>query len=43
VDGYGIPVEDIVSSVDGWLLAWPMIHNQAAGTGEAVAFLLFEK
>ena len=43
VDGYGEPVEDIVSSVDGWLLAWPMIHNQAAGTGETVAFLLFEK
>ena len=43
VDGYGEPVEDIVSSVDGWLLAWPMIHNQAAGTGESVAFLVFEK
>jgi predicted deacylase len=43
VNGYGDPVEDIVSSVDGWLLAWPMINNQAAGTGEHVAFLLFNK
>jgi predicted deacylase len=43
VNGYGDPVEDIVSSVDGWLLAWPMVNNQAAGTGEHVAFLAFEK
>jgi predicted deacylase len=41
VDAYGDPVEDIVSPVDGWLLAWPMIHNQAAGTGEHVAFIAF--
>jgi predicted deacylase len=43
VNGYGDPVEDIVSTVDGWLLAWPMINNQAAGTGEHVTFLAFEK
>jgi predicted deacylase len=43
LNGYGEPVEDIVSSVDGWLLAWPMLNNQAAGTGEHVAFLLFKK
>jgi len=42
VDAYGDPVEDIISPVDGWLLAWPMINNQAAGTGEHVAFLAFE-
>ena len=42
VDVYGDPVEDIISPVDGWLLAWPMINNQAAGTGEHVAFLAFE-
>ncbi len=41
MDAYGDPVEDIVSTVDGWLLAWPMIHNQAAGTGDHVAFLAF--
>jgi len=41
VDHFGDPVEDIVSTVDGWLLAWPMINNQAAGTGEHVAFLAF--
>jgi predicted deacylase len=40
---YGEPVEDIVSPVDGWLLAWPMISNQSAGTGEHVAFIAFEK
>ncbi len=43
VNVYGDPVEDIVSPVDGWLLAWPMINNQAAGTGEHVAFIAFEK
>lgn len=42
VDVYGDPVEDIISSVDGWLLAWPMMNNQAAGTGDHVAFLAFE-
>lgn len=42
VDAYGDAVEEIVSSVDGWLLAWPMIHNQAAGSGDHVAFLAFE-
>ena len=42
VDVYGDPVEDIISPVDGWLLAWPMINNQAVGTGEHVAFLAFE-
>jgi predicted deacylase len=41
VDVYGEPVEDIVSPVDGWLLAWPMFHNQAAGTGDHVAFVAF--
>ncbi len=42
VNSYGDPVEDIVSPVDGWLLAWPMINNQSAGTGEHVAFIAFE-
>lgn len=43
VNVYGEPVEDIVSPADGWLLAWPMIHNQAAGTGEHVAFIAFKE
>ena len=42
VNLYGEMVENIVSTVDGWLLAWPMIHNQAAGTGEMVAFIAYE-
>lgn len=41
VNPFGDPIEDIVSPVDGWLLAWPMINNQSAGTGEHVAFLAF--
>jgi len=43
VDHYGDPVEDIISPVEGWLLAWPMIHNQAAGTGKMVAFIAYEQ
>ena len=43
VNGYGDPVEDIVSTVDGWLLAYPMMDNQSVGTGEVAAFLLFRK
>ena len=43
VDNYGYPVEDIISTVDGWLLAWATIHNQAAGTGDFSTFLAFEK
>jgi predicted deacylase len=42
VNPFGEPIEDIVSPVDGWLLAWPMINNQSAGTGEHVAFLAFK-
>jgi hypothetical protein len=43
VDNYGDPVEEVTSSVDGWLLAWPLVNNQAVGTGEHVAFLAFKK
>ena len=43
VNSYGDPVEDVVSTVDGWLLAWPMFNNQAAGSGEHVCFLAFEQ
>jgi predicted deacylase len=43
VDHYGEPVEDIISTVDGWLLAWATVHNQAAGSGDFATFLAFEK
>lgn len=43
VDLYGDPVEDLVSTVDGWLLAWATVHNQAAGSGDFATFLAFEK
>ncbi len=43
VDHFGDTVEDIVSPVDGWLLALPWLDNQAANTGDFVAFFLFPR
>lgn len=43
VDVYGDPVEDVVSPVDGWLLAFPLLGNQAVNTGDILAFFLFNK
>ena len=43
VDAYGEPLEEIVSPVDGWLLAFPLLGNQAVFTGDLLAFFLFEK
>lgn len=43
VDTFGDPVEEIVSPVDGWLMAFPLLGNQAAGTGDILAFFAFEK
>ena len=43
VNAYGDPVEDIVSPVDGWLLAWSFMGNQAANSGDILAFFLFER
>jgi predicted deacylase len=39
---HGDVVEEIASPVDGWILAYPMMHNQAAATGDFVAFLALE-
>ena len=36
---HGDVVEEITSPVDGWILAYPMMRNQAAATGDFVAFL----
>lgn len=36
---HGDIVEEIASPVDGWILAYPMMRNQAAATGDFVAFL----
>lgn len=43
VDHYGEPVEDILSPIDGWLLALPWLDNQAANTGDMVGFFLFPR
>lgn len=43
VDVYGEEVEPIVSPVDGWLMAFPLLDNQAAGSGDFLAFFAFPK
>jgi uncharacterized protein len=43
VDAYGDPLEDIISPVDGWLLAWSFMGNQAANTGDILAFFVFQQ
>lgn len=40
-DPYGDVVEEVTSPVDGWILAYPSMHNQAAATGDFAAFLAF--
>jgi predicted deacylase len=40
---HGDVVEEIASPVDGWILAYPMMRNQAAATGDFVAFLALER
>lgn len=42
-DAYGELVEEVVSPVDGFLLAYPLRETQAAGTGTDIAFLIFPK
>ena len=42
VDAYKEPVEEIVSPVDGWMVAWPFL-NQSVGTGDLVAMYVFKK
>jgi predicted deacylase len=43
VDHYGEAIEDVVSPVDGWQLAFPLLDNQAVNTGDLLAFFLFPK
>jgi predicted deacylase len=42
VDVYGDPVEEIVSPVDGWLLAWPVL-NQSVFSGDWLAMFVHLK
>lgn len=43
VDVYGDEVEPVVSPVEGWLLAFPLLNNQAVGTGDILAFFALPK
>jgi predicted deacylase len=43
VDLYGDEVEPVISPVDGWLLAFPLLNNQAVGTGDILAFFAIPK
>jgi hypothetical protein len=38
-NGFGDVTEDIKTPVSGNLLAYPLVANQAASTGEIVAFI----
>lgn len=40
-DVFGDVVDEVRSPVDGWILAWPWIHNQAVATGDVLAFIAF--
>jgi hypothetical protein len=33
----------VVSPVEGWLLAFPLLNNQAVGTGDILAFFALPK
>lgn len=41
VSVYGEGIRNIESPVDGWLLAFPFLGNQAVGTGDILAFFAF--
>ncbi len=43
LDAFGDVVEDVPSPKDGWVVAFPWSLNQFVGTGEAVAFVVFER
>lgn len=42
-DLWGDVVEEVKSPRDGWVLAWPFLGNQAAATGEILAFIAFRR
>jgi hypothetical protein len=43
LDVFGDEVESVVSPRHGWVVAYPWSLNQFVGTGEAVAFVVFEE
>lgn len=38
-DPWGDVVEDIIAPKDGWILAWPLLGNQAVATGDFLTFI----
>lgn len=40
-DLWGDVVEEVRAPRDGWLLAWPLLGNQAVTTGDILAFIAF--
>jgi predicted deacylase len=40
-DPWGEVVEEVQSPVEGWILAYPFLDNQAVATGDFVAFIAF--
>jgi predicted deacylase len=43
INPYGDTVEEIVSPVNGFILAFPLLGNQAVATGDIIAFVGFQK
>jgi predicted deacylase len=42
-DPWGDVVEEVKSPQNGWILAWPLIENQAVATGDIMVFILFPR
>jgi len=40
-DLWGDVVEEVRAPIDGWILAWPLLGNQAVATGDILAFIAF--
>jgi len=42
-DLWGEVVEEVRTPRTGWLLAWPLLGNQAVATGDILAFIAFRR
>jgi predicted deacylase len=42
-DPWGDIVEEVVSPRDGWILAWPLLLNQTATTGDFLTFIAYRQ
>jgi predicted deacylase len=40
---WGDVVEEVRAPRDGWILAWPLLGNQAVATGDILAFIAFRR